>query len=412
MPKQDFIAALDLGTSKVACFIGELVAKQNLSLIGRSVAPHRGMKRGAIVDIDEVTQAIRKAVGEAENQAGVTISEVFVSLSGDFISSINSRGAVAIAHGNREILETDVRRVIDAARVVGIPTGREVIHVMPCGFMVDGHDGIRNPVGMSGLGLEVETHIVTGGTTYLQNVKKCLEGAELEVAPAGMVAASIASSLAVLHDEEKELGTAVLDIGAGTSDLIIFRNGHIAHTAVLSVGGAHITYDIATALKLLPTEAERVKVEYGRAMPGDLDEETTVEVATLSGSDPEQIVLRDVAEIIELRLEDIFEWMRKEMDKAARRGARAASVVITGGTANLQEITTLAREKLEVPVRVGKPETAAWFPGAVRHPSYSTVSGLLMYGYAKMVSETREKKTSSRVKHVLQRVVSVLEELF
>lgn len=412
MPKQDFIAALDLGTSKVACFIGEVVPKQNLSLIGRAWASHRGIKRGAIVDIDEVTQAIRKAVGEAENQAGVTISQCFVSLSGDFINSINSRGAVAIAHGGKEILDGDVRRVIDNARVVGIPTGREVIHVIPCGFIVDGHDGIRNPVGMSGLRLEVETHIVTGGTTYLQNIKKCMEGAELEVAPAGMVAASIASSLAVLHEEEKDLGTAVVDIGAGTSDLAIFRNGHIAHTAVLSVGGSHITYDIYTALKLLPTEAERVKTEVGSAMPDLVADDAMVEVATLSESDPQQVSLKEISEIIELRLMDIFEWMKKEMDKAARRGTRVSGVVLTGGTAMLNDVQALARKALELPVRIGRPETAAWFPGAVRHPPFSTVAGLLMYGYAMSSHPSKEKKHSSRMKNVLNKVVTVLEELF
>jgi cell division protein FtsA len=411
VPKQDFIAALDLGTSKVTCFIGEILQKQNLSVIGRAWATHRGIKRGAIVDIDEVTQAIRKAVGEAENQAGLTIGQCFVSLSGDFISSINSRATVAIAHGGKEILDGDVRRVIDNARAVGIPTGREVIHVIPCGFIVDGHDGIRNPVGMSGLRLEVETHIVTGGTTYLQNIKKCLEGAELEVGPAGMVASSIASGLAVLHDDEKDLGTAVVDIGAGTSDLAIFRNGHIAHTAVLSVGGGHVTSDIQLALKLLPAEAERIKIEHGVAVPDMVRDDAFVDAMTLSDSETQQVSLHDIAEIIELRLMDIFEWLKKEMDKAAKRGTRVAGVVLTGGTSLLQEVHTLGRQALELPVRVGRPETA-WFPGAIRQPPFSSAAGLLMYGYALSTHGTKEKKSASKVKNVLNRVVTVLEELF
>ncbi|MCL5773649.1 MAG: cell division protein FtsA, partial [Firmicutes bacterium] len=354
MPRRDIIVGLDVGTTKICCIIAEVDRDRNVEIVGKGLAPAKGLRKGVVVDIDETVKSIEAAVSEAERMAGFNINSVCVGVTGEHISSINSKGVIAVSGGNREIIENDVKRVIDAARVVGIPSDREVLHVIPRGFTIDGQNGIRNPVGMAGMRLEVDTHIVTGIITFIQNINKCVQKAGLEVEASGIVLEPVAASLAVLNSEEKELGAVLLDIGGGTTDLAMFRNGSIWHTAVIPVGGNHISYDIAVALRIPLTEAERIKIETGNAITDSFEDET-IEVLSLSQLDSIQVSTRNVSEIIEARMTEILELAAKEIRKASGNGAYIAGVTLTGGTSLLKGAPKLAEKVLQLPVRVGQP---------------------------------------------------------
>lgn len=377
--KHMIVSGLDVGTTKVCCLIGEIGNDGNLEIIGKGIAPSHGVKKGVVVDIAETVKSIQLAAQEAERGAGFKLHSVFVGVTGEHISSINSHGVITLAHEPKEVVEDDVRRAVEAAKVVSLPAEREVIHVIPRGFTLDGQNGVKNPVGMLGMRLEVNTHIVTGMGTFLHNLTKCVETAGLEIEENGLVLEPLASSLSVLNEAEKELGILLIDIGGGTTDLAVFRNRHIFHSSVIPVGGNHVTYDLAVAFRLSPEEAERVKVSYGSAVPSQISEEDKIEVTTLSGM-KESISRRQVAETIAPRMEELFALIKREIEQLPKDSS-LAGVTITGGTSLLPGISDVAAEILKFPVRVGYPQpSTGTLNDAIHNPAYSTGVGLVIYG--------------------------------
>lgn len=377
--KHMVVSGLDVGTSKVCCLIGEVGTDGNLEIIGKGSAPSLGVRKGVVVDIAETVRSIQSAVHEAERGAGIKVNSVFVGVTGDHISSVNSHGVITLAHEPKEVVEDDVRRAVEAAKVVSLPSEREVIHVIPRGFTLDGQAGVKNPVGMLGMRLEVNTHIVTGMSTFLHNLTKCIETAGLEIEENGLVLQPLASSLSVLNDAEKELGILLVDLGGGTTDIAVFRNRHIFHTSALPLGGNHITHDLAVAFRLSPDEAERIKVNYGHAIPSQVSDDDRIEVTTLSGS-KEVLSRRLVAEKIAPRVEELFTYIRHEIDELPK-DTSLAGVTVTGGTSLLPGILEIARDILKYPVRIGFPQSST--SGAVtelQNPTYSTGVGLVIYG--------------------------------
>ena len=442
MKKRTRVTAVDIGTTKVCCIMAEAGPRGDLEIVGMGVSPNRGIRRGTVVDVDEVTQAIRSAVGEAEASAGSSVQRCFVNLSGDFLSNMSSKGSVAIGSSARTISEADVQRVTDNARMVGVPEDRRVIHVIPRGFSVDGLGGIRNPVGLSGLLLQVDTHIITATTVSLQNVQHCLEAADLELEEIqGEVVASVATSLGVLQDEEKDLGVALVDIGGGTTDLAVFKDGHLRYTDVLCVGGQLITFDVATALRVPLQEAERLVIQEGlswklgadaheRAWAEKMEAEKAarldkagppeepempplpdreIEVTSLSSVQPQPVRVSELAEIIDLRLMDVFDWLNRQVKGLSQQGVRPASIVLTGGVSQMAGVAWAAERALDFPVRVARPDSIKGLPSHLRNPAYSAAVGLLIYGLGVLKGKAPPTRTS-QVNKVLQSLVTWLRE--
>jgi len=377
--KHMVVSGLDVGTSKVCCLIGEIGSDGNLEIIGKGSAPSLGVRKGVVVDISETVRSIQSAVSEAERGAGIKVHSVFVGVTGDHISSVNSHGVITLAHEPKEVVEEDVRRAVEAAKVVSLPSEREVIHVIPRGFTLDGQAGVKNPVGMLGMRLEVNTHIVTGMSTFLHNLTKCIETAGLEIEENGLVLQPLASSLSVLNEAEKELGILMVDLGGGTTDIAVFRNRHIFHTSALPLGGNHITHDLAVAFRLSPEEAERIKVNYGHAIPSQVQDDDRIEITTLSGS-KEILSRRIVAEKIAPRVEELFTYIRHEIEQLPKDSS-LAGVTLTGGTSMLPGIIEIGRDILKYPVRIGYPQSSAGSTiTELQNPTYSTGVGLVIYG--------------------------------
>lgn len=406
--KHTIVSGLDVGTSKVCCIVGEIGNDGNLEIIGKGVTPSSGMKKGVVVDIAETVKSIQSAVHEAERGAGFKLHSVFVGVTGDHISSINSHGVITLAHEPKEIVEEDVRRAVEAAKVVSLPSDREVIHVIPRGFTLDGQSGVKNPVGMLGMRLEVNTHIVTGTVTFLHNLTKCVESAGLEIEENGLVLQPLASSLSVLNEAEKEMGILLVDIGGGTTDLAVFRSRYICHTSVLPIGGNHITHDLAVAFRLSPEEAERVKVGYGSAVPNQISEDERVEVTSLSGV-RESLTRRSIAEKIAPRVEELVTLIKQELDQLPKE-VSLAGVTITGGTSLLPGIVDVAQDILKFPVRLGYPQPANGVMNeAIHGPAYSTGVGLVIYG----AKNIQSRKLYQRRETFMSKVVrSLFREFF
>ena len=411
MAKHDIVVGLDVGTSKICCVIGEVSTDQTVEVFGRGMTPSKGLKKGAIVDIDEAAKSIEVAVAEAEKMAGFHINCVYVGVSGEHISSLTSHGVVTIGSSDKEISESDARRVIEAARLVGIPNDREIIHVIPKSFSIDGTDGVKNPIGMSGMRLEVDAHIVVGLSTFLQNINKSIQRAGLEVEENGLVLGSVPTSMAVLSEEEKELGIVLVDIGGGTTDVAIFKNNHLVTTAILPIGGSNITYDLVIVLRIPQAEAERIKVAKGCASPEFVKEDEQIEVVSLSSVDTPSVSRMEMAEVIEGRLMDIFDWLRKEIHKVTDKGIHLAGVTLTGGCANMEGIANFAQNFLQLPVRIGRPCSLPGTPEDFRDPAYSVALGLALHG-SKRRSRTLERVSTSKVGDIFQKVLQWLQEVF
>lgn len=411
MAKHDIVVGLDIGTSKICCVIGEVSPDQTLEIFGKGVTPSKGLKKGAVVDIDEAASSIEAAVSEAEKMTGFHINCVYVGVTGEYISSLVSHGVVTVGSSDKEISESDARRVIEAARLVGIPNDREIIHVIPKSFSIDGTDGVKNPIGMSGMRLEVDAHIVVGLSTFLQNINKSVQRAGLEIEENGLVLGSIPTSLSVLSEEEKELGIVLVDIGGGTTDVAIFKNSSLVTTAILPIGGSNITYDAVIVLRIPQSEAERIKIAKGTASPHFLKEDEQIDVVSLSSVDPPSVSRMELAEVIEGRLTDIFEWLRKEIRKVTDKGIHLAGVTITGGCANIEGISHFAQDFLQLPVRIGKPINIPGIGDDFRDPAYSMAIGLALYG-SKRRSRTLERVSTSKVGDIFQKVLQWLQEVF
>ena len=324
-----YLVGLDIGTSKVAAIISEMMDDGSLEIIGIGVAEAKGIRRGAVVNLEAAVDSIKRAVDEAELMAGVEVDSVYIAISGPHIKGFNSRGVIAVAGKNREITRDDVRRAIDAAKAVALPNGREILHVLPQDFVVDDQDGIGAPVGMTGARLEVNVHIVTGGTTATQNIVACVNRAGISVVDT--VIEQLAASEAVLTPDEKELGVALLDIGGGTTDLAIFERGSLWHTGVVGIGGDHFTNDIAVGLRTPIPDAEKLKRKCGCALSSLVDEDETMEVASVGGRQPRLMARRVLSEILQPRAEEIFHQVWDEIRRAGYEKALNSGIVLTGG---------------------------------------------------------------------------------
>lgn len=373
--KDDIVVGLDIGTTKIACIIGE-VTQEGIDIIGIGSHPSTGLRKGVVINIDATINSIRKAVEEAELMAGVDVHTVYAGIAGGHIKGFNSHGIVPIK--NREVRKADLSRVVDAASAVAIPMDREVLHVIPQEYVIDDQDGIKEPLGMSGVRLEAKVHIVTASVASAQNIVKCANACGLHVSD--IVLEQLASSEAILSDDEKELGVAVVDIGGGTTDIAIYSQGSIVHTAVLSIGGHHITNDIAVGLRTPMAEAERIKHAYGCALTSRISPSETIEVPSVGGRPPRVISRSILAEIIEPRVEEIFAFVSREIVESGFEHSIASGVVITGGSTVLDFMPELAEEVLEMPVRLGSPKSVGGLIDVVRHPKYATGVGLVCYG--------------------------------
>jgi cell division protein FtsA len=400
MSKKDFIVGLDIGTTKICCIVGEVVEfgpRPIIDIVGIGTAPSTGLRKGVVINIEATVESITKAVEEAELMAGAEITTVYAGIAGGHIKSFNSTGIVAVK--DREITQQDVQRVIDAAKAVAIPLDRETIHVIPQEFMINDQDGIRDPVGMSGVRLEAKVHIVTGAVSSAQNIIKCANRAGLNVAE--ICLEPIASSESVLCQDEKELGVILVDIGGGTSDIAIFKNGAVVYTGVLAIGGNHITNDIAVGLRTPQHDAEKLKIQYGCALSGMVNANETIEVPGVGGRKPRVVLRRLLAEIIEPRAEEIFVLIQREVMKSGYHELLSGGVVITGGASLLDGLPELAEMIFEMPVKRGLPHSIGGLRDVVNSPKFATGVGLLMYG-ARTLSKprfpVREKNIYDKVK--------------
>ena len=373
------IVGLDLGTTKIATIVAEVDPENNLRVVGVGTSPSDGLRRGVVVNLDKTVQSIVKAVEEAELMAGVKVEAVYAGIAGDHIRSINSKGVIAVSRQGNEITKQDVERVIEQAKAVAIPMDREIIHVIPQDFIVDDQHGIRDPVGMSGVRLEAEVHIVTGAVTSAQNIYKSIERAGLRVID--LVLQPLASSLSVLNDDERELGTALLDVGGGTTDLALFFEGSIRHTAVIGLGGNNVTNDIAIGLRTPAAQAELLKKKQGCAMQVLVKQDEIIKVPGVGGREEREVSRQVLASIIEPRMEEIFSLTQREIKRTDYADLLAAGVVLTGGTASMQGMAELAEQIFNLPVRIGYPQGVGGLVDSVKDPIHATGVGLVLYGF-------------------------------
>ena len=398
MGKRDpLVVGLDIGTTKICAIVGEVVEGQ-VNIIGLGTYPSKGLRRGVVINIDSTVQSIKKAIEEAEMMAGCHITSVYAGIAGGHIKGINSHGVIAVK--NKEIGPNEVKRVIDAASAVAIPMDREVIHVIPQEFVVDDQDGIKDPVGMSGVRLEGRVHIITGAITSAQNIIKCANRAGLDVDD--IVLEQLGSSDAVLTSEEKELGAGIVDIGGGTTDLVVFVNGSIKHTAVISLAGNHITSDISMGLRTPLEEAEKIKKRYGCSLSSMVRKDETIEVPSVGGRKPRVLSRQTLAEIIEPRVEEILSLVHSEMLKTGYGNLIASGVILTGGSAILEGVPELAEQVFNLPVRRGIPIGIGGLVDLVNSPMYATGVGLVLYGSRNKVQSrfrVGDKNIFSKVTH-------------
>jgi cell division protein FtsA len=400
---ENIVVGLDIGTTKICAVVGE-VSNDDINIIGIGTSPSIGLRKGVVVNIESTVESIKKAVEEAELMAGCEISSVYAGIAGGHITGFNSRGIVAIK--GTEITQADVDRVIDAARAVAIPLDREVIHVLPQEYIVDDQTGIQNPVGMAGVRLEAKIHIVTGAVTSAHNIVKCANRSGLDVCD--IVLESLASGEAVLTNEEKELGSALLDLGGGTSDLAIFSGKNIKHTFVLSLGGNNLTNDIAIGVRAPLAEAEKIKTKFGTCLSQSITSEETIEVPGMGGREPKKLPRQILGEILEPRMEEIFSLIQREIYRAGMESNINSGMVITGGTALLDGIGEVAESIFNLPVRIGRPSGISGLTDVVNNPMYATGVGLVIYGARNQVS----KKFRIRDNNIFNKVMSRMKKWF
>jgi cell division protein FtsA len=387
--KERYVVGLDVGTSKTTAIVGEPVDNGGLNIVGMGVAESDGIRRGLVVNLEAAVESIKKAVVEAELTAGIEIDNAYLAISGPHVKGFNSRGVVAVAGKNREITHDDVNRAIEAAKAVALPTGRQILTVLPQDFVVDDQDGIGAPVGMMGARLEVNVHVVTGGVTATQNIIACVHRAGVQVR--GPVLGQLAAAEAVLTQDEKELGVALLDIGGGTTDLAIFERGSLWHTAVINVGGDHFTSDIAVGLRMPIPEAEKLKRKAGCALSAMVDDEETMEVASVGGRRARVMGRRILTEVLQPRAEEIFHLVWDEIRNAGYEKSLNSGIVLTGGGAILDGLPEIAEQIFDLPIRRGEPSgVGGGLADHVASPEFATAVGLVRYGGAKAQHEAPE----------------------
>jgi cell division protein FtsA len=383
--KERYLVGLDVGTSTVCAVVAEGLDNGSLDIVGIGVAESRGIKRGVVVNLEAAVESIKKALEEAELMAGVEIDSVHLALSGPHVKGFNSRGVIAVAGKNREISRDDVRRAIDAAKAVALPTGREILHVLPQDFVVDEQDGIGAPIGMTGARLEVNVHVVTGASSTSQNIIACVNRAGVSVVDT--VIEQLAAAEAVITSDEKELGVALVDVGGGTADLAIFERGSLWHTAVVAVGGDHFTSDIAVGLRTPVPDAEKLKRKNGCALSAMVDEDETIEVASVGGRRSRLMARRILSEILQPRAEEIFHLVWDEIRRAGFEKSLNSGIVLTGGGSILEGMPEIAEQIFDLPVRRGCPVAIGGLADHVNSPAFATPVGLVLYAHRNRASE-------------------------
>jgi cell division protein FtsA len=371
------IVGIDVGTTKICVLVGELDRDGKLNIVGVGTCPSQGLRRGVVVNIEETVTSIAAALDRAERLSGKKITTAYVGIAGSHIASENSKGFVAISPSGRDIVQNDISRAIEVARAIALPANREVIHVIPRGYVVDGQEGIKNPLGMSGFRLEVETHIITGAVSSIHNLIKCVHKAHVEIED--LVLEPLASSEAVLADGETDLGVALIDIGGGTTDIAVFADGAIWHSIVLPIGGNLITSDIAIGLRLPFGVAEELKVTYGHCDPSTIADDDMIDLAQFMPDCDDLVPRKLLAEIIQARVEELLEMVHEEIRKSGYDGLLPAGLVITGGTAELPGILSVAGQILDLPARTGSPLGLHGLADSISRPAYATAVGLLQW---------------------------------
>ena len=372
------IAGIDVGTTKVCTLIGEVTEEDHLRIMGAGVTPSKGLQKGIVVDVEGTTRAIAASVEKAEQLSGYRVTSAYVGIAGAHISSINSRGVVALSRSNPTIGQEEIERAMEAAQAIAIPHDRRIIHVIPRGFTLDGQKGIRDPLGMQGFRLEVETHIITGAVASIHNLVRCVQRAGVSIKD--LILQPVASGEACLTELEREMGVVLADIGGGTTDIAIFIEGSIWHTCILGVAGNHLTHDLTVGLHTPFSTAEEVKIKYGHVIPASVNPNEMVEIASFGDSPRSSVSRRYISQILEARMAEIFNLILREIKQSGYDGLLPAGVVLSGGTAELAGIKELGRQITGLPMRIGFPRQVEGLVDVTRSPIFSTGVGLLLWG--------------------------------
>jgi len=399
---KNLIVGLDIGTSKVAAIVGEISPSDEIEIIGIGSCRSRGLKKGVVVNIESTVHSIQRAIEEAELMSGCEIHSVYTGIAGSHIRSLNSHGIVAIR--DNEVSLSDVDRVIDAARAVAIPADQKMLHIMPQEFVIDSQEGIKEPVGMSGVRLEVKVHMVTGAVSAAQNIVKCVRRCGLDVDD--IILEQLASSYAVLTDDEKDLGVCLVDIGGGTTDIAVFTDGSIHHTAVIPIAGDQVTNDIAVALRTPTQHAEDIKVRYACALTQLANPDETIEVPSVGDRPSRQLARQTLAEVVEPRYEELFTLVKAELQRSGYEDLIAAGIVLTGGSSKMEGAIELAEEIFHMPVRVGVPQYVSGLSDVVKNPIYSTGVGMLLFGRRQISEAMTGMQTKTGLRGVFERMKS------
>lgn len=405
--KSNVLVGLDIGTTKTTVIVGE-ITETGIDIIGIGTSPAKELRKGLVVNIESTVEAIKKAVEEAEHMSGCRINSAYVGIAGSHVKGQNSLGIVAIK--GREVGEEDVQRAIEASKAIAIPVDREILHTLPQGYVVDGQDGIRDPVGMSGVRLEAKVHIVTGAVPSIQNIVKSVNRVGLDIDD--IVLEQLAASEAILSSDEKDLGVALIDIGGSTTGIAIFSEGSIKHTAILPVGGNYLTSDIATGLRTPFNDAERIKIRYGCAVTARIPKEEIIEVPSVGGREDRQVSRQILGRIVEPRMEEILNLALKEIVRSGYEDLLAAGVVLTGGTALLSGINEMAEQIFDMPVRMGNPTGVGGLCDVVNSPAYTVGVGLIVYGSKQIAGDSVYRKTGNIFGNMARTIKKWLVEFF
>lgn len=398
--EKKLIVGLDIGTSKVVAIVGEINIEGQTSIIGIGSHPSTGLKKGVVVNIESTVQSIQRAIEEAELMAGCQIHSVFVGIAGSHIRSLNSHGIVAIR--DNEVNASDVERVIDAARAVAIPADQRMLHILPQEFIIDNQEGIREPIGMSGVRLEAKVHMVTGAVSAAQNIVKCIRRCGLDVDD--IILEQLASSYSVLTDDEKELGVCLVDIGGGTTDIAVFTEGAIRHTAVIPIAGDQVTNDIAVALRTPTQHAEDIKIKYACALRQLTSLEDTIEVPSVGERESKRMSRQTLAEVVEPRYEELFSLIQAELRRSGFEEVIPAGIVLTGGSSKMEGLIELAEEVFHMPVRLGMPKGIFGLVDVVRNPIHATGVGLLLYGQQQNIQKNFYNEQTTGLGNLFKRM--------
>ncbi len=408
--KERYLVGLDVGTSKVTAVVGEMMDDGGLDIIGIGLADARGIRKGMVVNLEAAVDSIKRAIDEAELTAGIEIDSVYLALSGAHVKGFNSRGVVAVAGRNREINRDDVKRAIDAAKAVALPSGREVLHIEPQDFVVDDQDGIGVPVGMTGSRLEVNVHLITGNASSTQNVVSCVNRAGVSVV--ATVLEQIAAAEAVLTPDERELGVALVDIGGGTTDFAIFEKGSLWHTGVIAIGGEHFTNDVAVGLRTPVPDAERVKRRAGCALSAMVHDDETMDVASVGGRPPRIMARRILADVLQPRAEEVFHLLWDEIRKAGWEKSLHSGIVLTGGGALLDGMAEIAEQIFDLPIRRGVPTGVGGLVDHINSPEFATAVGLVMHAHRTHRADERRPVAAGAIGRFAGRLRVLFKEFF